>query len=59
MREAEAIAMFCYQVKKCIGAFAAALGELGTLVLAGGIVIRTNEELMIASTVYRVLGLTI
>ena len=36
-RAAEAVAMFCYQVKKWIGAFAAALGGLETLVFAGGI----------------------
>lgn len=36
-RAAEAIAMFCYQVKKCVGAYAAALGGLETLVFAGGI----------------------
>jgi acetate kinase len=101
VRAAEAIALFCYQVKKWIGAFAAALGGLDTLVFAGGIgenahivraricdglgflgieleekrnaanegvisaaagrvavrVIRTDEELMIAKTVCRVLGL--
>ena len=101
MRAAEAVALFCYQVKKCVGAFAAALGGLDTLVFAGGIgenappvraricdglgflgielaekrnaanegvisapagrvtarVIRTDEELMIAGTVCRVLGL--
>jgi acetate kinase len=34
---AEAIAMFCYQVKKCIGAYAAALGGLDTLVFSGGV----------------------
>ncbi len=34
---ASAIALFCYQAKKCIGAFAAALGGLHTLVFAGGI----------------------
>ena len=100
VRAAEAIALFCYQVKKWIGAFAAALGGLDTLVFAGGIgenaptvrariceglgflgveleekrnaanegvisaaacrvavrVIRTDEELMIARTVCRVLG---
>jgi len=93
--------MFCYQVKKWIGGFSAALGGLDTLVFAGGIgenappvrarvcaglgflgieldesrnaeaaevistdasrvtvrVIRTNEELMIARLVLRVLGL--
>ena len=101
VRAAEAVALFCYQVKKWIGAFAAALGGLDTLVFAGGIgekaptararicdgleflgieleekrnaanegvisgpasrvavrVIRTDEELMIAKTVCRVLGL--
>jgi len=102
VRAAEAVEMFCYQVKKWIGAFAAALGGLNTLVFAGGIgenaplvraricegleflgigideernaaneglisssagrvsvrVIHTDEELMIAETVGRVLGLT-
>lgn len=37
VRAAEAIALFCYQVKKWTGAFAAALGGLDTLVFAGGI----------------------
>jgi len=37
VRAAEAIALFCYQVKKWIGAFTAALGGLDTLVFAGGI----------------------
>lgn len=36
-RAAEAVALFCYQVKKQIGAYAAALGGLDTLVFAGGI----------------------
>ena len=36
-RAAEAVSIFCYQVKKWIGAFAAALGGLDTLVFAGGI----------------------
>jgi acetate kinase len=101
VRAAEAGALFCYQVKKWLGAFAAALGGLDTLVFAGGIgenapavraricdglgflgieleekrnaagegvisaaasrvvvrVIRTDEELMIAKTVCRVLSL--
>jgi len=101
VRAAEAVAMFCYQVKKWIGAFAAALGGVDTLVFAGGIgenaptvraricaglgflgieldakpnaasaglistpssrvpvrVIRTDEELMIATTVCRILGI--
>ena len=37
VRAAEAVALFCYQVKKWIGAFAAALGGLDALVFAGGI----------------------
>ncbi len=37
MRAAEALALFCYQAKKCIGAYAAALGGLDTLVFTGGI----------------------
>ena len=37
VRAAEAVALFCYQVKKWIGAFTAALGGLDTLVFAGGI----------------------
>jgi len=37
VRAAEAVALFCYEVKKWIGAFAAALGGLDTLVFAGGI----------------------
>jgi acetate kinase len=100
-RAAEAVALFCYQAKKWIGSFAAALGGLDTLVFSAGIgencpsiraricdglgflgielnearnaenaavisadagratvrVIRTDEELMIARSVCRVLGL--
>jgi len=37
VRAAEAVALFCYQIKKWIGGFAAALGGLDTLVFAGGI----------------------
>jgi len=37
VRAAEALALFCYQTKKWIGSFAAALGGLDTLVFAGGI----------------------
>jgi acetate kinase len=36
-RAREAIAIFCYQAKKWIGAYSAALGGLDTLVFAGGI----------------------
>ena len=37
VRAAEAVALFCYQAKKWVGAYAAALGGLDTLVFAGGI----------------------
>ena len=37
VRAAEAVALFCYQVKKWIGSFAAVLGGIETLVFAGGI----------------------
>ena len=101
VRAAEAVALFCYQAKKWIGSFAAALGGLDTLVFAGGIgenaplirkricdglgflgielnrnrnaknaslisqdagrvkvrVIRTDEEVMIARSVSRILDL--
>ena len=101
VRAAEAITLFCYQIKKWIGAYAAALGGLDTLIFAGGIgenapvirariceglkflgieieekqnvanegvisamggrvvvrVIRTDEELTIARSVCRTLGL--
>jgi len=100
IRAAEAVALFCYQAKKWIGAFAAALGGVDTLVFAGGIgenaplvraricdglgflgielsesrnaetagvistdasratvrAIRTDEDLMIARSVRRILG---
>jgi acetate kinase len=36
-RAADALALFCYQAKKWIGSFAAALGGVDTLVFAGGI----------------------
>lgn len=36
-KAADAIAIFCYQIKKWVGAFAATLGGLDTLVFAGGI----------------------
>jgi acetate kinase len=36
-RAAQAIGLFCYQARKWIGAYAAALGGLDTLVFAGGI----------------------
>jgi acetate kinase len=36
-RAAQALDLFCYQAKKWIGSFAAALGGLDTLVFAGGV----------------------
>jgi propionate kinase len=36
-RAAEAVGLFCYQAKKWVGAYTAALGGLDTLVFAGGI----------------------
>ncbi len=37
IRAAEAVTLFCYQAKKWIGAFVAALGGVQTIVFAGGI----------------------
>jgi acetate kinase len=37
VRAAEAVELFCYQTRKWIGSFAAALGGLDTLVFAAGI----------------------
>jgi acetate kinase len=37
IRAAEAVALFCYHVKKWVGSFAAVLGGVDTLVFAGGI----------------------
>jgi acetate kinase len=37
IRAAEAVELFCYQVRKWIGAFAAVLGGVETLVFSGGI----------------------
>ncbi len=36
-RASEAITLFCYQIKKWVGAFAAALGGVDTVVFAGGV----------------------
>ena len=43
VRAAEAVELFCYQTRKWIGAFAAALGGVDTLVFAGGIGENTGE----------------
>jgi len=37
VRAAEAVSLFCYQAKKWVGAYAAAMGGLDTIVFAGGI----------------------
>ena len=37
VRAAEAVALFCYQAKKWVGSFVAALGGLDTLIFSGGI----------------------
>src|SRR5437870_12103549 len=37
VRAAEAVALFCYQAKEGVGAFAGALRGLDTLVFAGGV----------------------
>lgn len=37
IRAAEAVALFCYQAKKWVGSFAAALGGVDALIFAGGI----------------------
>jgi acetate kinase len=50
VRAAEAVALFCYQVKKWIGSFSAASRVPVR-------VIHTDEERMIAKTVCRILGL--
>ena len=36
-RAAEAVELFCYQIRKCVGAYAAALGGIDALVFSGGI----------------------
>lgn len=42
-RAGQAVEMFCYQVRKCIGAYAAVLGGLDTLVFTAGIGERAAE----------------
>ena len=37
VRAAEAVELFCYQVRKCIGAYSAVLGGVDALVFSGGI----------------------
>lgn len=52
-RAAEAVALFCYQIRKAIGAFSAVLGGLDTLVFTGGI---GEKSAMIRSRVCAGLG---
>ena len=47
-RAADAVALFCYQAKKWVGAFSAALGGLETLVFAGGSA-RTHRKCALGS----------
>ena len=42
-RAAEAVELFCYQIRKWIGGFATALGGLDTLVFSGGIGTHASE----------------
>lgn len=42
-RAADAVELFCYQAKKWVGSFAAALGGIDTLIFAGGIGERAPE----------------
>jgi len=52
-RAAEAVGLFCYQVRKAIGSFSAVLGGLDTLVFTGGI---GEKSAMIRSRVCSGLG---
>jgi acetate kinase len=58
-RAAEAVALFCYAVLKGIGAFAAALGGLETLVFSGGIGENAPEVRARACSGLGFLGLTL
>jgi acetate kinase len=58
-RAAEAIELFCYQTKKYIGAYAAVLGGLETLVFSGGIGENAPEVREMICTSLGFLGLEI
>jgi acetate kinase len=58
-RAEEAVALFCYEVKKRIGAFAAALGGLDRLVFTGGIGEHSAEIRARACEGLAFLGITI
>ncbi len=57
VRAAEAVELFCYQTRKWIGAFAAVLGGLDTLVFAGGIGENSAEVRTRACSGLRFLGI--
>jgi acetate kinase len=59
IRAAEAIELFCYQAKKWIGALAAALGGVDTLVFAGGIGEQSPEIRRRICTGLEFLGITV
>ena len=58
-RAAEAVALFCYQAKKGIGALAAALGGLDLLVFSGGIGENSPEMRAEICTGLEFLGITL
>ena len=58
-RASEAIDLFCYQVKKWIGSFAAVLGGLDTLVFTGGIGENAAEIRSLICTGLEFLGIEI
>ena len=59
VRAAEAVALYCYQIRKSIGAFAAALGGLDTLVFTGGVGERSAPVRAAAAAGLRFLGVTL
>ncbi|MDB5061020.1 MAG: acetate kinase [Mucilaginibacter sp.] len=58
-RAAEAVGFFCYQTKKFIGAYAAVLGGLETLIFSGGIGEHTPEVREIICADLQFLGIEI
>jgi acetate kinase len=54
LRPVEAVALFCCQTKKWVGAFPAALGGLDTLAFAGGIGENAANESVISSDASRI-----
>lgn len=58
-RAADAVALFCYQVKKTIGAYVAALGGLNALIFAGGIGENSHEVRAMACEGLEFLGIAL